>query len=144
MKHCPRCGEDKPRSDFFRDKSRKDGLRHICKPCATSMNRRWRKEHCDFGGYNRNSQLKLKFGITLEDYKRMHEAQQGRCAVCGNEERELGRTRKVKQLAVDHCHKTGAVRALLCGPCNRSIGMMNDDPALLRLAAAYVESFRTS
>jgi hypothetical protein len=76
-----------------------------------------------------------KYGITVDDYTRMREAQNGCCAIC---KRPDGRRR----LAVDHDHVTKKVRALLCGPCNVTLGMMRDDPQLLRAAADYLESFR--
>ncbi len=63
----------------------------------------------------RNSKLKQKYGITLDDYWRMHDGQAGLCAICGAEESEN------KVLAVDHCHGTGRVRGLLCARCNRGL-----------------------
>lgn len=73
-----------------------------------------------------------KYGLTVDDYLALRDAQGGRCAIC---KREDGRRR----LAVDHDHKTKKVRALLCGPCNVAIGMMRDDASLLREAADYLE-----
>ncbi|QOC59453.1 endonuclease VII [Microbacterium phage AnnaLie] len=52
------------------------------------------------------------------------------CAVCGATH---------KRFHVDHDHATGQVRGLLCGPCNQTLGLMQDDPARLRAAAAYLE-----
>lgn len=79
----------------------------------------------------KNAVLKNKYGITLEDYKCMFEAQDGVCAIC--EESEEGRL-----LAVDHCHETNKVRGLLCGSCNRALGLFKDDPILLSRAKEYV------
>jgi hypothetical protein len=76
--------------------------------------------------------LREKFGIGLYQYETMFEQQQGKCFICSNEEQE-------KNLAVDHCHSTGRVRGLLCGPCNQAIGLMKDSPALLIKAAQYLE-----
>jgi hypothetical protein len=58
----------------------------------------------------------------------------GRCWICRQPERVAGRS-----LAVDHAHKTGAVRGFLCTRCNNVVGRMEDDPDLLRRAAAYLE-----
>lgn len=62
----------------------------------------------------------------------MERAQGGRCLLCG----------EVKPLAVDHDHVTGAVRGLLCKGCNTGIGLLREDPMLLRAAARYLESHR--
>ncbi|MGQ5576747.1 endonuclease VII domain-containing protein [Streptomyces sp. ECR3.8] len=59
--------------------------------------------------------LKLRYGITIEQYEQMLASQRGGCAICGS-------FPGGKRLAVDHCHVTGRVRALLCPQCNRSIG----------------------
>lgn len=80
--------------------------------------------------------LKRKFGITPEAYDAMVAAQDGRCAICGTED-----TRPFGRLGVDHDHRTGKVRALLCHGCNAGIGRLNDDPDLLRKAADYLERF---
>lgn len=64
-------------------------------------------------------------------------AQNGCCDICGKAESNEIKG-KVVSLAVDHDHKTGAIRALLCGNCNRALGLFNDDPALLDAAKAYL------
>ena len=74
---------------------------------------------------SRAVQLKKKYGLTEDDYERMLLAQHGRCAICG------GEILSKRRLAVDHCHKSGRVRGLLCGPCNGFLGRINDDPASL-------------
>ena len=84
--------------------------------------------------------LKRRYGLTMEQYEQMLKAQGGGCAICGGKVNMKTRWKKcIKRLAVDHCHKTGKVRGLLCWMCNSSIGRMKDDPALLRKAADYVE-----
>jgi Recombination endonuclease VII len=65
----------------------------------------------------------------------LFERQNGTCAICGREEWE-----KVKVLGVDHDHKTGRVRGLLCTDCNMGLGKFKDDPALLRKAIKYLGS----
>jgi hypothetical protein len=72
-------------------------------------------------------------GMTPEEYEVLVEAQGGVCAICGRPEPE-GR-----KLHVDHNHRTGARRGLLCGPCNRALGMFEDDPERLLAAAAYLQ-----
>lgn len=79
----------------------------------------------------RNSALKAKFGITIDEYDAMFKAQRGRCAVCGE---KYGRT-----LHVDHCHRTNAVRGLLCQKCNMAIGLLQDSVKLLTRAITYLK-----
>ena len=88
--------------------------------------------------YYRRSELRKNFGLTLEDYQRMMKEQGGVCAICGKPETAM-RQGKVLPLSVDHCHRTGGTRSLLCTACNIGIGSLQDDPELLRKAAEYVE-----
>lgn len=78
------------------------------------------------------------YGITPTQYLQMKEDQEDGCAICGRVPGE-----DEPELAVDHCHKTKAVRGLLCRPCNQSLGKMGDDPARLRQAADYLEGIGT-
>jgi len=85
--------------------------------------------------------FKAAYGITLEEYMSMETTQNGVCKICGHAEKALNKvTMEPRKLAVDHCHKTGKVRALLCSRCNAGIGNFNDDPVLLRSALSYLES----
>lgn len=79
--------------------------------------------------------LEKKFGITREQYERMLAAQSGVCAIC------LGGPRGRKQyLSVDHNHKTGEVRGLLCDTCNRALGLIGDDPDKLARAIEHLSA----
>lgn len=81
----------------------------------------------------RRSDLQRKYGITVEDYELMLERQDGGCAICG-----AGPGKR--RLHVDHDHESEVVRALLCGDCNTGIGKFDENPELLRRAAAYLEN----
>lgn len=76
--------------------------------------------------------LKKKYDLSYEEFLQMYEARAGLCDICKNPPEE-GRL-----LSVDHCHKTGKVRGLLCGPCNRALGLFKDNPSLLQKATEYV------
>lgn len=78
----------------------------------------------------RRSNLKKLYGISLEQYDELYEQQEGRCAICRGAH---------EVLVVDHDHETGEIRGLLCHNCNRSLGLMGEDPAVLRAAADYLE-----
>jgi hypothetical protein len=59
----------------------------------------------------------------------MFDAQQGCCAICGD---------APEKLVIDHCHRKGSVRKLLCGGCNTGLGMFQDDPERLSKAIQYL------
>jgi Recombination endonuclease VII len=82
--------------------------------------------------------LRLQYGITREQYDQMLAAQNGGCAICSRPETAVING-KVMELAVDHDHKTGKVRALLCSTCNTSLGGFQDSPALLQKAIEYLK-----
>ena len=97
--------------------------------CAVK-NREWhnrkRSERRETGNlypseqYERQRALRLaKYGITIEDYEKLLVSQNGVCAICSGEP-----DTRWKILAVDHCHKTGKVRGLLCMTCNTMIGRL--------------------
>jgi hypothetical protein len=75
------------------------------------------------------------YGLQPGDYERLYESQGFRCAITG-----CRATGKTKRLAVDHDHKTGEVRGLLCGPHNQLIGYNRDNPEAFRSLADYLES----
>lgn len=83
--------------------------------------------------------LPYLYGITDEDYARMLAEQGGRCAICGGEGTANSR---IKRFHVDHDHKAGRVRGLLCQVHNQGLGYFQDDPALLRAAADYIERYQ--
>jgi hypothetical protein len=82
----------------------------------------------------RDAVIRKQYGITLEEYNNMLEAQDYKCAICGNEDEVEGR-----RLAIDHCHSTGDVRGLLCGKCNRGLGLFYDNQELLNKAIQYLK-----
>lgn len=75
-----------------------------------------------------------KYGLTVEEYEALAAEQGGVCAICGSSVLP-GRE---KRLSVDHNHKTGKFRGLLCGGCNRGLENFRDNPELLRKAAEYL------
>lgn len=75
------------------------------------------------------------YGLGPGDYERLLASQGGRCAITG-----CRATGKTKRLAVDHDHKTGEVRGVLCGPHNQLIGYNKDNPEAFRSLADYLEN----
>ena len=80
------------------------------------------------------------YGITRDDYRAVWYRQGGLCAICG----QVERTARNRLLSVDHDHDTGEFRGLLCSHCNRAIGLLMDDPAVIEAAARYVRQTRVS
>jgi hypothetical protein len=84
--------------------------------------------------------LQRRYVISGEEYTAMLERQAGLCAICGmSADKEVwGADKRGGGLEVDHDHRSGAVRELLCNPCNRSLGGFQDSPELLRSAIEYL------
>lgn len=102
-----------------------------------AQDRSWRRRNPEkMKQINLRARLKKAFGMTEADYELLLEAQGGKCAIC---ERP---PRGPRRLHVDHCHRTGVIRGLLCASCNPALGIMKDSPELLRKAAEYLERFR--
>jgi hypothetical protein len=87
----------------------------------------------------RNSHLKSRYNISLEDYNKLLITQNNVCSICLKSEDSKHQSGKIKALAVDHCHKTGKVRGLLCSKCNKGIGMFKDNIETLYAAIKYLE-----
>jgi hypothetical protein len=131
VKTCSKCKVEKSVADFHRQTRAKDGLNWYCKSCNGAA----ATEHYYRIGKRvaRSRNLQSHYGITIEDFEIMRDAQKGRCAICGRDPGEL-------LLHVDHCHTTGRVRALLCSKCNIALGQADDNPARLRAMADYLET----
>lgn len=134
-KQCLECGDVKSIALFPKNKRYKYGVIGHCWPCHYERhNRASKKYRSTLNGSRRafSWNLKTKYGITIEQYDAMLEAQGGVCAICSTPDPEGQR------LGVDHCHTTGQIRDLLCTRCNRGIGHFFDDPSRVDKAAAYL------
>jgi hypothetical protein len=136
---CASCRQPKPLTAFSPQPNARGAKLHAyCKPCNTA--RVMRVQGTPAGRLaRRDRELRRKFGVTLEQFNAMAEAQGGRCAVC----RDLPGGRRAS-LFVDHDHATGAVRGLLCNRCNTGIGHLQDCADLLERAAGYLRSYEKS
>jgi hypothetical protein len=127
-KTCGLCLEEKPTTEFTLHSATYDGLQSTCNSCVKLR--------------SKEQKLKSNFGITQADYDLMLDCQDGLCAICHQPETRI-KFGKPTMLAVDHDHKTGKIRQLLCSKCNMAIGLMNDSTELLRAAALYLEKHGT-
>lgn len=151
MKTCTGCAVLKPVTDFYKSHSCKGRLTTKCKVCigkqqfyySQRCEVRLRKKDYQRLDINKkrakDQALNKKFGIGLKEFETLHSLQKGLCAICGNPETRLDfKTKKVKTLAIDHCHKTGAIRGLLCGDCNLGLGNFKDRVQVLKNAIIYL------
>lgn len=146
VKMCLRCLKERPLDSF------RKGDRELvsCAPCREYARVNSHKNRRAKPGKIRADNLWALYRIRPEEYDAIRAAQAYRCAICGIHESEIivgarGRRRldgtpnaEPFRLVVDHCHASGKVRGLLCGPCNAGLGGFRDDPALLTAAARYL------
>lgn len=157
-KTCTKCREEKPLTDFYRKAREKDGYAGNCKSCANAARKRWEQANPDklrertyrwrakypekHQAVARRSQLKLHYGITVDQYEARLKLQGGRCAICRTDE-PGGRW---GTFSVDHDHSCCAgkrscgkcLRGLLCSRCNTVLGMVNDRIDVLKSALEYL------
>ena len=129
-KQCTSCGEVKPVTDFHWHYKDKGIRRAYCKVCRAKEEKE-RQQQESYKVKRVDYNLKRNYGISSEEYQEKLKYQNYGCAICGKQA-------TTKALAVDHCHETGKVRELLCGPCNIGLGQFQDNPELLLKAADYL------
>jgi hypothetical protein len=161
-KTCRICGIEKSLTDFHCATAMRDGHRNECKECFRELSsaryradpervkervRQWQRDNPDRvsaqrrrykadgrkAAVDRRSYLRRKFGISPEEYDVLRAAQGGVCAICG----AAGRTDT--SLHVDHDHRSGRIRKLLCFSCNAAIGHLRDDRKRLHRVIAYLD-----
>lgn len=115
LKRCGGCKRNLPYSLFSKNKTGKGGYHSLCKECQASR-----------------AYLRL-YGITIEQAKRLLEKQGGVCALC-DETLEI----PSKVAHVDHCHRSGKVRGILCRQCNTALGKLGDSEESLKKTIIYL------
>jgi hypothetical protein len=143
-KRCFNCRAEKRLEEFHRNRNKPIGRTNQCKTCKREYDARyysneeararslervrlWKAANPERIRQNR---IQREYGLTPEEQEEFFARN---CEICGG--RGVGR----EELHVDHCHETGKVRGALCGPCNRGIGSLGDDPERVRAALAYLE-----
>jgi ribosomal protein L34E len=138
-KRCNKCYVEKAASEFSKGSCRL-GLRYACKKCDNARHLAWEKKNPD---KTRKKWIEFAYGVTTTQYEQMLQEQDNKCYICKKDETIIDkRTKKLRRLAIDHCHTTLAVRGLLCNNCNRGIGFFSDNIELLKEAIAYLEKAR--
>lgn len=136
VKECKKCGGEFPATTQYFTKS--DG--YLCSPCNSCRNadrrRRVSENPEKYRKSYRKQSVKRTYGLSNEEFERLVENCKNCCMICGRHSSE-----QEKELHVDHCHKTGKVRGLLCSRCNTGIGMLGDNADSVKRALEYLESF---
>lgn len=139
-KICSMCGEWVPLELYKRSAETYAGYRSICIACRKVKEKTvYRQDQRKV----RDRVRKYTYGITREDWDGMFDKQEGKCPICSSTlDPGVGTRQKRKGYAhIDHCHKTGKIRGLLCHMCNSGLGLFLDEPDRLRKAIEYLESF---
>lgn len=166
-KHCIKCDDTKPTTQFHLDKRRNDGLFPWCKDCRRAYVGATRREPRRFATKReydidyrarmaaaertergRRRYLWTKYRITPEDYDALLVQQGGACAICGDTDPTSSSKygNRAGRFHIDHDHACcpgsgscgNCVRGLLCFNCNSGIGMLGDDPGRLAAAIRYL------
>ena len=103
--------------------------RRVYKAEIAERRRLHRKQHPELW---RKKHIRYTYGLSWEEYQAMLARQGGVCAMC--------KRKSNRPLCIDHCHKTGMIRGILCNRCNLTIGLCRDSPKLTRAATAYLEA----
>lgn len=122
---CARCNAEKPADEFPRNKRVASGRHCYCKPCHNAINRATRNRN----GGARKYHLKKRYGITLQEFDALLSKQGFLCPIC----------LKRPAVHVDHDHRTGTVRGILCEMCNGGLGQFRDNPETIESAIEYLE-----
>src|SRR5688572_1789517 len=148
---CAKCSKDQPLKAFGPDPRKTNGKSSWCKVCKKEYQKRYARERRKEPAFRdaRNEIARRSraawYGLVDGDYEEMLALQGGGCAGCGYKPKET------KRLAIDHKHqpqdkkrepweRASMVRGLLCHICNRVLGMVRDNPTVLKNLVSYLES----
>ena len=132
MKVCSACAEIKPKDQFWKGQC-------YCVPChKTKQKERWNSR----APHKRLEQhLKYKYGVTHAQFIKRWDEQKGLCAICADQLPDLMTyDNRRRGYAIDHNHKTGEFRGILCTHCNSLLGMAKDSGAVLQSAIEYLNN----
>lgn len=112
----------------------KEKLKEYRKKWVATAGREW--------SYSR--EIQSLYNISLVEYNHLLEAQEGLCGICRRAQNWRSRWGSMKRrFCVDHDHKTGKVRGLLCDRCNLGLSKFDDEVGFLRAAVAYLEEHKS-
>ena len=158
MKTCSKCKIEKPKSDFYRNKSQSDRLSYYCKDCAKDEQRRIYSSNPEkyrlktiayrskfgpiYSKLRKENRREIHITESARKYKTSKELiievlKKDKCEICG-ESVSFDNPKLHLRPNIDHCHKTMKLRGLLCGYCNNLLGRANDDISVLEKAIKYL------
>lgn len=140
MKVCTSCSIELPEDAFFK-RSENNSLRSHCKVCLLQQTKARNTNNKHKSAYKYN--LKVKYGLSVEDYNELYLQQQGKCAICSCELGNRYLSIDGETPHIDHSHITNKVRNLLCTLCNKGLGSFKDNIYLLDKAKEYLENHNT-
>ncbi|MDE3229139.1 MAG: endonuclease VII domain-containing protein [Chloroflexota bacterium] len=135
-KRCRTCKNHLPVEAFTRDWSKPDGRSTRCRQCTQQYFRRYRSDNREhIANLLKRHGLARKYRLTPEQWAAMEASQDSKCAIC-QIAFDIGIP--AHSPMVDHDHRTGQVRSLLCRRCNTMLGMAREQPAVLQAAIEYL------
>ena len=136
LRLCVSCNYHKPLDEFY-PRGKKIHVSR-CKSCTRIKKREPARirMRTSYSKKVRRARCLRRTGLTVDEYDKMLENQQGKCAICGG-----GREKQKYSFSVDHCHATGKIRGILCSNCNAGLGFFKDNPQSLTNAITYLISF---
>ena len=141
MKTCRICREPKTTTEFYTRAGNKGGLRTECKSCHSAAGaQHYMLNQTAYAKRGLAKHLSKSYNLTLDGWYKIFNKQNGVCVICKQPETVIDpRTKRYKQLSVDHDHVTGVVRGLLCVRCNRTLGFLNEDLTILVAMCRYLK-----
>jgi hypothetical protein len=138
-KVCGCCKKEKSESEYHYRSIDSKKLNSWCKDCKNISRKERRRHTPDCKKKAKQYYLKQWYGLSVEQYESMYEKQKGSCAICNVLLSLTQDGPKGNRVHVDHCHRTGKVRGLLCTKCNTILGMANDNASTLAAAIIYLD-----
>lgn len=127
VKACSCCKVVKQQCDMYKQGS--------CKECGRKRRAIWRRNNKEKEQLIERKQTLRKYGLTIEQYNNLFSNQIGCCAGCNRHQSVFSRS-----LSVDHDHKTGKIRGLLCNDCNLALGKVQDSKLTLQNLLNYLNT----
>jgi hypothetical protein len=127
---CKICKEEKPLSNFGKHiNNNKYNISRVCKTCSIQLNK-----ESKIRGYN----------LSKDEFVKKLKEQNYQCKICKSEIKYLSPNKeKYKSACIDHDHKTGKIRGLLCSNCNRALGLFKDDQSIIKNAYKYLVQYKS-